>query len=252
MTKKILLLLGIILSLHASNVDSDLDGVADYMDKCPNTPFTQLVDKNGCSKEQLNIIKKLPMKYNISIGYEQDNYSSGDSESFLTTVGVYKGVYSLLYSASILKTSSTDYKTSDSILSGYYKKYFSTKFKLKTGIKIYFPTYYNKKIDYALKIQGTYKTKNYDISLSEKHKIYTESGTKDKDTIMLQIGKKMKRFYIAPYIYTENSIYDVNDWTNYYGLFIQYSWTKKFYSYIDYSQDESSNNTIVFSSGYFF
>ncbi len=30
------------------NIDSDKDGVFDKYDKCPNTPFNKLVDKDGC------------------------------------------------------------------------------------------------------------------------------------------------------------------------------------------------------------
>lgn len=30
-------------------LDSDKDGVIDLYDKCPNTPITDLVNKNGCS-----------------------------------------------------------------------------------------------------------------------------------------------------------------------------------------------------------
>jgi len=32
--------------------DTDLDGVADAFDRCPNTPFDELVDAEGCSKRQ--------------------------------------------------------------------------------------------------------------------------------------------------------------------------------------------------------
>ena len=34
-------------------VDSDEDGVPDYLDQCPNTPSAAIVDANGCSIAQL-------------------------------------------------------------------------------------------------------------------------------------------------------------------------------------------------------
>ena len=40
------------LNLHAFT-DSDLDGVDDSVDKCPNTPFMDIVDINGCTKKSL-------------------------------------------------------------------------------------------------------------------------------------------------------------------------------------------------------
>lgn len=35
-------------------IDSDMDGVVDAEDRCKNTPFTDLVDEDGCSKEHLS------------------------------------------------------------------------------------------------------------------------------------------------------------------------------------------------------
>lgn len=50
MSKKTLLILLIInLQLHAFE-DSDIDGVSDDIDLCPDTSFDDLVDKNGCPK----------------------------------------------------------------------------------------------------------------------------------------------------------------------------------------------------------
>ena len=50
--RKLLLPILLTASLFAYN-DSDLDGVADEIDRCPNTPLTDLADANGCSKESL-------------------------------------------------------------------------------------------------------------------------------------------------------------------------------------------------------
>ena len=35
--------------------DSDIDGVSDQLDRCPNTPFDVLVDEHGCATHQSNI-----------------------------------------------------------------------------------------------------------------------------------------------------------------------------------------------------
>ncbi len=39
-------------SIVQSFIDSDLDGVSDIYDRCPNTPFLEIVDANGCAKNQ--------------------------------------------------------------------------------------------------------------------------------------------------------------------------------------------------------
>ncbi len=38
--------------------DRDMDGVIDRYDRCPNTPFFALVNKNGCTVKQLKVSKK--------------------------------------------------------------------------------------------------------------------------------------------------------------------------------------------------
>ena len=54
MKKYIVLILIFITFIYAK--DSDLDGVPDELDKCPNTPFLTLVDKNGCAIKKIHII----------------------------------------------------------------------------------------------------------------------------------------------------------------------------------------------------
>ncbi len=46
-------------SHHCSaTADRDLDGVPDRYDRCPNTPFFALVNKNGCTVKKLKVSKK--------------------------------------------------------------------------------------------------------------------------------------------------------------------------------------------------
>ena len=42
---------GVKVDINGCAVDSDKDGVADYLDKCPNTPNGMVVDKSGCAIE---------------------------------------------------------------------------------------------------------------------------------------------------------------------------------------------------------
>jgi len=56
--RRVLLLLILIVFNLYGYTDTDLDGVDDSIDKCPNTPFTDLVDKNGCSIKSLVKNKK--------------------------------------------------------------------------------------------------------------------------------------------------------------------------------------------------
>jgi len=76
-SRVLFLLILIVFNLYGY-IDSDLDGVDDSIDRCPNTPFSDLVDKYGCSikslvknknstkvKEVENIIKETVHKKKI-------------------------------------------------------------------------------------------------------------------------------------------------------------------------------------------
>jgi len=227
MKKALIIICLSIFSLNAAIIDSDLDGVADTQDMCPNTPFLQTVDKNGCSKQQLQKISK--WKFNASLGYEHDKYGSEENDLYLFNIIAYTKQASISYLASMLNS-----KSNDSILSIYYKKFVAKYTSVKIGFKTYFPTHYNSKIDFALKIKATYYS-NWAYSISEKHKIYTETDANDKDTITLSMGKLIGKFYISPYIYTENSAYDSHNWNQYLGFFTQHYINNKTYISLDLS-----------------
>jgi len=233
--------------------DSDLDGVPDNLDMCPNTPFLETVNLNGCSDSQLNSLKKV--KYNLSIGYEYDNYKSYNSSNTLfTSFSARNKKYTTSIFLSVLDDGSGNgYKANDAILSVYYKFMFRNIY-FKIGPKIYFKTDYNYKTDYAILVKGAYYFKDFSIALSEKHKKYGETGTNSKDTITLELGYSYKNLYISPYAYTENSAYSSSRWYKYAGISLYYSISNDFSIGIDTSADleETQNYTIVSSIGYSF
>ena len=63
--RKIFLLLSLTIGLLAYS-DSDLDGVDDKIDLCPNTPFSDLIDINGCSIKSLVSPHRFDVIYGIS------------------------------------------------------------------------------------------------------------------------------------------------------------------------------------------
>ncbi|NOZ89733.1 MAG: hypothetical protein GXO60_00445, partial [Epsilonproteobacteria bacterium] len=54
-TKNIVWIFLLVPLLLFAYIDSDLDGVSDEHDLCPNTPITDIVDINGCTIEKLVI-----------------------------------------------------------------------------------------------------------------------------------------------------------------------------------------------------
>ncbi len=254
--KRILFLGLSALFAFANAADSDLDGVPDNLDICPNTPFLETVNKQGCSQSQLKKIKKKKIKFNISAGYEYDNYKNAKSSKlFFTSLSAKKNNFKLsLYYSMLNDGYNNGYKSNDLITSLYYYNYSLNNTSLKFGAKIYLPTFFNDKTDYALFIQGIYFFDKFDIGLSEKHKIYGESGTNAKDTITAFADFYYKKLTISPYAYTENSAYDSSTWNKYAGITLFYSINKKIGIMLDSSIDmeENENYTVDGSISYGF
>lgn len=91
-------------------VDNDLDGVDDSIDKCPNTPFDQIVGQDGCPIRKIGQEQQSGIKgrfyFKVGLVYNTDN--SNDSTISATSIAyAYKGFYVSL---------STNYYLYDSIV----------------------------------------------------------------------------------------------------------------------------------------
>jgi len=82
-------------TLLANYYDSDIDGVEDKYDQCDNTPFDELVDEFGCSKDNtqgnlvftvgtdigIDTFDKKDTTYNFALDYTINDWSMGISNS---------------------------------------------------------------------------------------------------------------------------------------------------------------------------
>ncbi len=145
-------------------VDSDLDGVADEVDQCPNTPITELVDIKGCSTESL----KSDHRYNLIIGenYSQIDYNTNEkTDTYMTTVQIdyfYKN-FSLQALSAYYSSESASYSSeglTDTTLAAYYLVPVSKNFSVRVGAGIVLPTFdsslNNNNTDYIVSLNGTY------------------------------------------------------------------------------------------------
>jgi len=78
--------------------DSDLDGVPDEVDKCPNTPFFAIVDRWGCpvEKEYRDIFERGPRKkvrYYLKVGFSHSKDDDYESNLWTTSVAVSRKPY---------------------------------------------------------------------------------------------------------------------------------------------------------------
>ncbi|SMC10010.1 hypothetical protein [Nitratiruptor tergarcus] len=97
--KKLLFLFFILTTLFANEYhDEDLDGVPDRLDRCPHTPFSDIVDEYGCSIERL--IKPKQYEWYVEYIYAKDkdviDFSEHDYLFYLT---LYKGRFDVSITA---------------------------------------------------------------------------------------------------------------------------------------------------------
>lgn len=125
MTKKILLLtLSTSLLFSYSNNDWDWDGVDDKYDKCPQSQFSDLVDKNGCRIAST----KSEHHYDVILGVSQLKNDEYDN-----TTGSLQLDYYYRDLALSLATSQYDYQSSTNDFSddGQNDYYLSARYKIK-------------------------------------------------------------------------------------------------------------------------
>jgi hypothetical protein len=126
--------------------DADLDGVDDSVDLCPNTPITDIVDKNGCSVK--SVITEHHFDIIMGLAYSQYNYRLNDDSDTITTslqADWYYGNYSAQLFTSYYSTDGDGYDRdgmNDTTLAGYYTfKNVVPRLNLQVGAGVVFPTY---------------------------------------------------------------------------------------------------------------
>jgi hypothetical protein len=229
---KILCLAALLGTSLMAYTDSDMDGVEDSIDKCPNTPLTDLVDINGCSKSSL-IPKKSPHHFDILVGvsYTGANYvatPSTDTYSSSLQLDYYYKDFSLQASTAYYKTDASDgYSESgmnDSFVGMAYNFHPSKALSLRLGIGALLPTYdtilNNNNTDYVASLNASYTLKNFNIFAGY---VYTQVNDDDV-SVTLSDGT------VYNYLYNN---------TNAYSGGVGYYFTSKFYLSGAYNQTQS-------------
>ena len=134
--------ISLIYAQTAKYIDSDLDGVDDRVDICPNTPFSDIVDERGCSVESLaenedmqspkeKREKKHSSLHGLDISLGVSHY---DDRTYATVQGVYS-----YENFSISLFSALDSAINDTRVWSYYKIDLSDELDLKMGAGLVFP-----------------------------------------------------------------------------------------------------------------
>ncbi len=201
--KKIFFILFVTALLFAK--DSDLDGVPDEIDRCPNTPFLTIVNKYGCPVKSLKKEKYLK----IYIGTEKDFIEDKIYSSlFFSPVFYYKNYFAGSFLSKIKYEKGYAFNTKN-IFAGIKTD------KLKMKLKYYFKTRFGRKyFSFYLKLYTDF------ASISFEHKFkdtsYNNLITVSKD---FKINRHIK---IKPY-----NLYYINNHKNFTGIYTTYKINKK-------------------------
>ncbi len=146
----------LVLTLLAQYSDQDLDGVPDTLDRCPNTPFSDIVDQYGCSIQKL--IKPRQYEYYVEFLYAKDSDVIHFQErDLLTSLTIYQGNFDLSISAFHFDN---NFKKgfSDISLKAEYRFSPDPLWDLYLGVGLELPTYNfsGNKIDYTFSLSNEY------------------------------------------------------------------------------------------------
>jgi len=160
--KKVLFLLMILsFPLMAKFIDNDLDGVDDRRDKCLNTPFNALVDKDGCPVKILNIHYEKKLKYDFYTEVSKIKDDNTNELSQLFYFSTSKNRYYFTISTSLNDLSGERYISNVTMkIKKYFNPFYNIRISSGIGVKIPTKDLPNNKIDIPLYLSMTYSLGN--------------------------------------------------------------------------------------------
>lgn len=277
MALKFLLLAFLSSSLFAY-VDSDMDGVEDSIDGCPNTPFSDLVDINGCTKKSLFSAHHYDIIFGAS--YSASDYltlNATDTLSGNIQVDYYYKNFSLQASTSYFTTQGSGFNDSglyDSFLGGAYQFRPTKNLSLRLGAGALLPTYKstldNNNMDYTANINLSYNIGKvnlfggyaYTIINDDDVNVVDANGTTTsviyQNTSGYSVGAGVyatQKLYISGAYNSVDSIYtNIEDITTA-SLYGYYSIDSHWFSTLSYAyglSTSASNHYASIRLGYFF
>lgn len=242
---RLLFLLIFSTTLLFSYIDSDIDGVEDIYDRCPNTPFDQMADEFGCSNKQ-----EYKGELTISAGSDisWDKFLQKSTSNNLAIDYRYKR-----FDFSLSNTNYQDISDDSIYISGgYLLTQQNSKIKFTLGSKLS-----STADDYYYMIGYNYfLNKNMDLQL---HYGYTISGdTKEVDyedfnSFSTGLGYAFDSRYYSSLSYEySGSIYKDSEAYRAVSWFHSYEFSKKYFVSINYAKaldNLSYDNTLSLKFG---
>jgi len=257
-------------------VDSDMDGVADAIDKCPNTPLLDLVDINGCTKKVL-IPKSQKQHFDIIVGanYSGSNYASLnqiDTYSTSLQLDYYYENFSLQASTSYYKTDGENYSENgmnDSFIGAAYSIKTDKNLLIRLGIGLILPTYdtglNNNNTDYTASVNLSYTLGKFNIFggyiytlINDDDMVVDDIAYTYQNTNALSLGCGYyftKKLYLSTSYNTANSIYKSVEDVDTLSLYAYRSINKNWFATLFYAyglSESASDNALSLKLGYYF
>ena len=258
--------------------DSDMDGVEDEYDQCPNTPLTELVDLRGCTTKTLIS----PHHFDIIVGmsYAASDYqtlNATDTLSSTLQLDYYYKNYSLQLNSSYFTTDESSYSEdglNDTYLGGAYQKSLSKDLFLRVSAGVLLPTYdtalNNNNSDYTAAINGSYSVGDFDLFAGLSYTMINDDDTvivyDDNSTEQLSYQNTLSYnaglgYYASRSLYMSlsyaqsDSIYKNVDAIVSATLYGYYSFDENWFTTLSYSyglSTSASDHYLSMKLGYFF
>lgn len=273
--KNLFFLMSVVLSINLfAYVDSDFDGVEDKLDRCPNTPFSDLVDISGCTTKSLIS----PYHYDIIVGatYSDSDYQTlNQTDTLSTTVQVdyYYKNFSLQASTSYFYTSGNNYSDT-----GFYDSFIGAAYQFKPienlSIRVsggaLLPTYEttlsNNNTDYVGSLSLSYTVKDVSLFAGYSYTVINDDDVvfADSTEVVYQnsnaynggIGYYLtNKLYMSGSYNVSNSIYRYVEDIETLSVYGYYSIDDNWFSTLSYARglsDSASKNYMSLRLGYFF
>ncbi len=247
---------GVLLALQTSYAfqDSDLDGVEDSKDRCPNTPILELVDKYGCPLES-----KLGPRGKFYVRLGGGLIKDEDEERTFSLFSVaysYRGLYVSLTTRYYLSSKLYDPGMGDSSLFVGYSNFITDRLYALPGVRIKIPTgddqYSNNKFDYTPSVVFDYILDGFDVFTYLSYTLRGDSSLKDTFSGSVGFGYDFTRKLYASVSYdvSESAVREGNNY--YLSLFSLYDINRRLYTTLSYSaglNDEATDHSLTLRLG---
>lgn len=273
MTKIALCLFGVATATLFAFNDSDLDGVDDSKDLCPNTSMSELVSATGCTIQTLGGEHHFDLIYGLDfndLNYETLEKTNTLSQTF--QADYYHNKFSLQFSTSYYTSESNSFDDSgmnDSFLGAYYTLGTSKDTNIRFGAGVILPTYNaefnNNKTDYVASANISHMAGDINLFAGYNYTIINDDNIKSgTDSIQYQNTNAItlgagyyptQKLYASLAYNTADSIYKHVEDINTASLYMFYTIDTHWFSTFNYAyglSDSASDNTLSARIGYYF